>query len=261
MTSTTSVKVSELHRYASGLNIEGGYPGLDSKQWVNLVTVLDRPIIDHVVFDTILDTARSLKYNLLENAVLEFDESKMLVTYIAVIAFYMNKYSSITVHVHQFPEFTGLLKLIQSFVLDARQYMGCETKVKYTMDNPTYQRGYQTGDTDITISLSQCAGLDPTLEPGAFIVPDTFIPFDNGTINVKSEYKVQNLLLQEIDEIIASKYHQMALRFVKQYKSDNILKKHEARPLTRSDFHFKKILQTSGIWNPTDADVPVRIVE
>jgi len=86
------MNVTELHEIAEGLNIEGGFPGLDLRKvnklgiWVNLVLVLDRPLIDNIVFDDLL---KNNPYPLLENAIDEINEYKMFACYIMIVGYYL----------------------------------------------------------------------------------------------------------------------------------------------------------------------------
>lgn len=103
---THKMNITELHKIAGGLNIEGGFPAIDltqaapQKKWVNLVLILDRPLIDHIIFDDII---KNNKYPLLESAILEINEHQMLATYLMVINYYVasiDKPAKITVHIH-----------------------------------------------------------------------------------------------------------------------------------------------------------------
>ena len=90
------IKSSQLYQIAGGLNIEGGFPSRDAGPkipWANLVLVLDRPLVDNVIFDDLIADVRNKKYPLLENGVLELDEPKFLTAYLAIMAYYMQNTS------------------------------------------------------------------------------------------------------------------------------------------------------------------------
>lgn len=61
-----SLTTGTLYKFAGGLNIEGGHPQFHLSKcnptkrpkWINLVLVLDRPLIDHIVFDDLFANNR-----------------------------------------------------------------------------------------------------------------------------------------------------------------------------------------------------------
>ena len=111
------LSINKIYELGSGLNIEGGYPYHDlikqnnnaKRIWVNLVVVLDRPLIDNIVFDEIV---ANNKYPLLENAIENLNEHHFLATYLMTIGYYLEHGRNlvelsdsdklkITIHVHQ----------------------------------------------------------------------------------------------------------------------------------------------------------------
>src|SRR5579863_9717735 len=93
------INVTELHKIAPGLNIEGGYPLLDLLKtnnngiWANIVLVLDRPLIDDIIFDDIL---KNNKYPLLENAIHDINEHKFLVAFLITTLYYIEHAQELT---------------------------------------------------------------------------------------------------------------------------------------------------------------------
>lgn len=267
MTDIKDVKTSKtvsnglLHTIADGLNIEGGFPAQDagSAKWANLVVVLDEPIKSGVTFDELIAGVRKERFPILENGVVELDEPKFLTAWTAIIVYYMHIHKRITIHIHQFPEFTGIVNIVKSIVCDARQHYGLDTKVDIRTDNPFYSK--QTYDTDLLISLSQCAGLNPALVPGSLLIPTTFIPFDCKSVKISETYSATNILTADINNILKSKYHEYAAKIMRAYESANAQKKHVPRALTESDFHRDSIiLQTTAIWNPKDPNKIIAVI-
>src|SRR6185312_16480063 len=85
----SQLKVSEIYQLGGGLNIEGGYPLRDLKKksiWANIVVVLDRPLIDNIIFDDIL---ANNKYPLLENALDDLNEHQFMAAYLLILAYYI----------------------------------------------------------------------------------------------------------------------------------------------------------------------------
>lgn len=261
MIKSETIKSGDLYKIAGGLNIEGGFPARDagsSTPWVNLVLVLDRPLVDNVIFDDLIGDVRKKKYPLLENGVLELDEPKFLTAYLAIMAYYMQKHKHIVVHIHQFPEFSGLVNLIKEFAKDINAMYNLSCEVQVRTDHPFYEK--QEYKTDMLLSFSQCAGLDPKLEAGALIIPTTFVPFDCKTVFPSKKYKAENVLVRDLADILKSEYHDFAVAQMKSYTSDNMDKKQKPRVLTLADFHTTKILQVAGIWNPTNCDELVGVL-
>jgi hypothetical protein len=265
---TFASTAGQLYKFAGGLNIEGGYPCLDANTsaeknknhkvpWANLVLVLDRPLVDHVVFDKLLADVRGQKYTLLESGVVELDEPKFLMAYYTIMGYYMQKHRHIVVHVHQFPEFKGLVNLIKAFAQSINEKNEQKCQVEVRMDNPFYER--QEYKTEMVISFSQCAGLDPKLEAGSLIIPTEFVPFDCKTVYPSKQYAVENVLAHDLTDILKSNHHVDALLQLKNYASENAKKEHKVRQLTEKDFHTTKILQVVGIWNPVDENEVINV--
>lgn len=269
-----------LYTIAGGLNIEGGDPCRDlvktgsHKKWVNLVTVLDRPLLDHHLFD---DIAASNPYPLLENAVDDFNEAQMFVAYLSIIGYYLDHGHDlvglsrsqplrVTLHVHQDVTCQPLIDLLKSYITAVMNRFDLDNVIlDYRSDQKWYSftsHSYET--TDILISLSQCAGLAPNLKPGALIVPKTFIPFDipNAKIDLTQQYSVENDLMFRLSDILGSKYHPFAVIYIRHhYESANPNKQHLADPLVQEDFHETPILQVDRLWNPRDPKESITLIE
>jgi hypothetical protein len=266
------VKASELYRISDGLNIEGGDPYKRISKdhtngrkflWVNLIVVLDRPLIDNVLFETIFNDNR---FPLLENRIDNLNEHRFMAATLLIMQYYVqncrellhrsnSKPIKITVHVHQDPAMMELCRLINMhlcMLIDIPD--GVE--IEYLTDNPTYDMtDTNYTETDILISLSQCAGLSPIHEPGTLYISDVFVPFQTkGFININKQYKVKNDLIRRLGKILRSEFHLRTIHYVNQhYKSYNPLKQnHKTKILTKNDFVRTPILQVDGLWNPTD---------
>ena len=260
--------MKELYSLAKGLDIEGGWPAqdLNNGKWINLVIVLDRPLIDHDLFD---DIFANNKYPLLENAIEQLDESRMLVAYLTIIGYYIYNGRNmvgistsdtlrITVHIHQDVTCQPLIDLLRSYVDDL--FSMESVTIDYCCDQKWYKR--RTYQTDILISLSQCAGLSE-LEPGTLLVPDTFIPYDikNRAVHITRQYFVNNDLIGKIKDILNSKYHELSMKYIQQhYISANKKKQHKARLLIEEDFHQTAMLQVAELWNPKNPEEEIHII-
>lgn len=275
--------VNQLHDIAGGLNIEGGFPSIalnqtcqhsDAKLWANLILVLDRPLVDHVIFDEIVRIKTDNQYPLLENAIEEINECHFMTAYYMIIAYYYNEGRQIlnlnnnqslgiTIHVHQDRNCQPLLDLIQSMVNDVI----CESKdknvnVSIRSDDPSYASNLTNKDyqnTHILISLSQCAGLDPKYATGSLLMSSTFVPYDieNREIRTHSEYQEKNDLIQRLNVILSSHYNQFAVNYIRQnYQSANCVKlaRDCSQLMQITDFPETKILQVDQLWNPISPD-------
>ncbi len=124
---------------------------------------------------------------------------------------------------------------------------------------------YNYGDTDILISLSQCAGLNSKHETGAIFVPYKFIQYDISKKTIyasKPEYIFNNLY----DHNVLNKFgtgpflHIVANYVNSVYKSANIDKKHKCPLLSSSDFIRTPILQVTELWNPVDRSELITVI-
>ena len=149
------------------------------------------------------------------------------------------------------------MNLVKEFGKEINSIYNIDCQIEVRTDHPFYEK--QEYKTDMVLSFSQCAGLDPQLEAGALIIPTTFIPFDCKTVYPSKEYKMENVLAQDMAEILKSQYHDFVVKQMSNYKSDNVKKLHKPRALTMSDFHVSKILQVDGIWNPKNGDELVKV--
>lgn len=274
------ISVSELYKIGGGLNIEGGLPQIDlnknkgehAKIWANLVVVLDRPLIDNICFDFILNNNR---YPLLENAIDNLNEHHFMTAFLLVICYYIKECHKfvnkekvkITIHVHQDSICMPLVSLINShlhrLIASLKTQSASEphlnldrVTIEYRTDIGSYiSTAHNYDDTDVLISLSQCAGLDPKYIAGTLIVPDTFIPFDidSQTVDITKKYSVSNHLMGILDDILKWELHENIVNYVnKNYVSDCPSKKFKAVLLSQSDFKVTNIIQVSKLWNPLD---------
>ena len=269
------MEIQNLSKVACGLNIEGGFPHRDlirtSPQalWVNLVIVLDRPLIDHHLFDDIL--ARN-PYPLLENAITELNEARMFTAYLAIIGYYCEHGRSLinikrdtplrmTIHIHQDTVCQPLVDLLKSMVNEMMTYFSVrDVIIDYRTDSKWYAP-QEYGDAHILVSLSQCAGLDSQSEPGTLLVPSIFIPYDidNKVIFKSRMYHANNDLPKHLTDILTSKYSAYAFDYVTtNYRSANPSKQHRVTPLAKEDFVECVLLQVDKLWNPTN---PQEVVE
>ena len=142
--------------------------------------------------------------------------------------------------------------------------------ISYRFDNPTYiGTSHDYNNTDLLISLSQCAGLTPKFKPGDLIIPLKFIPYDiqNKIIKLSEAYRVHHELFDidhykrddkngfwRLDDILASKFNKFAVNFINDnYQSKNTAKsENKAMEFTRKDFNLGRIAQVNCLWNPTD---------
>lgn len=277
-----------------GLNIEGGFPQQDllktnpNGKWVNIILVLDRPLIDNITFDEILSNN---KYSLLESAVNNLNEHHFLAAYLMVIGYYIEngrlifgidiqKEFKIVIHIHQDKTCQPLIDLLRKYIDHmCKSLCLCMDKIfiSYGSDCSTYiDEVHNYGDTNLLISLSQCAGLIPKLEPGSLIIPLKFVPCDilNKKVKLSKCYYVHNELFDidwlnrddknafwRLDDILASKFNKFAVNFVNDnYRSENMAKsEHRALEFTRKDFNLGRIAQVDRLWNPINGNELVYI--
>ena len=277
------MELGNIHQFAGGLNIEGGYPCRDLHKtnsygkWINCILVLDRPFVDKITFDEIFNNN---KYPLLENAVECLNENHFLATYLMIIGYYLdnghklfnknnNEKLFITIHIHQDKASKPLVDILKNYVDlmiddDNINLRNKNLSLEYLTDDKTYvcsEHNYR--NTDLLISLSQCAGLDPKFEPGTLFVPIKFIPYhiDTKCINISDAYETENQLDIDLCNILASGYNTLSVDFINNnYLSSNPAKKHLAKILTASDFNYTNILQVDKLWNPVDVKELVMIV-
>lgn len=299
----STLPVKDIYVLGGGLNIEGGFPLRDLKKthtsnprWVNHVVVLDRPLVDNIVFDDLL---ANNKFPLLENALEDLNEHQFLAVYLMIIAYYIDngrkfikllpdEKLKITIYVHQDVTCLPLINIIKTqmddmikfykfdmtniefdFRSDIGTYQMNDMMAIYQMDNKTNTEKYIKSKrnyegTHILISLSQCAGLDPNLPAGAMIIPTEFIPYDidSSTIFLHQKYMVDNDLTSELDNILKSDYHKYAVDYINnKYLSFNPLKnnRHMATELSKKDFVATPILQVNKLWNPKNPEEIVYI--
>lgn len=291
------MKISHIYKIAPGLNIEGGSPGIilkknnAKKRWVNLVLVLDRPLIDNIIFD---DIVKNNKFPLLENAIPEINEHQFLASYLMIIMYYAtngkkilqkneDEILKITIHIHQDITCLPLIYLIMDHLvimleniygvntfelneIEKKINIDCiQTIIDFRTDTGTFITTNHTYDeTDILISLSQCAGLDPIFKPGALITPNIFIPYDidSSKIITKNKYHSENSLLFDLVDILKSPHHRNAIKQVNEkYISSNPEKNNfRASKFIFDDFHLENIFQVNKLWNPQNPDEEINII-
>jgi hypothetical protein len=275
------MNISRLFEIAGGLNIEAGRPYHDLKRyqkdslWVNLIVILDRPIVDSVLFSTILEKITQNNYPLLENAIDELNETHMLSIFLLTILYYieegkrlLNKENiNIRIHVHQDKLSQNLIKILDNYLQLLLVKLSISTKdinISYQTDDYTYvSSSHEYNNIDILISLSQCAGLDPNHNPGKIYITQTFIPFDIKTnqIDLSNQYTVENDIFNQLENMVKKDYNQtIALYLNSDYQSANTNKQHLAKTICLNDFIPTTFLQVDDLWNPTDINSVVSIV-
>lgn len=275
-----NVTNATLGRVAAGLNIEGGYPGIDAGakcRWINVVSVLDRPLIDNLSFDQLKQKVIENKYELLEAGVDTLDEKRLLQILVAIFSFYIQKYKSIVVHIHQAPEDAkGLRQILQR----AQTQLNCACNIQWRTDNPFYtrlppptpmtqpstptqpaQQPVQQVAVECVLSFSQCAGFLACQPPGTLLIPSRFVPFDvkSNTVYLSKAYQVENGLLSDVAQIATAKeHHEFAAKFLVGYQSQNPNKPNSdlTSVIETADFLHsfrtpKALIQVSDLWNPT----------
>jgi hypothetical protein len=279
MINMSYIKVSTLDTIAFGLNIEGGDPYRrlqhDCKDkpfiWANLILVLDRPLVDNVVFDEIWNDNR---FPLLENRIDNLNEHHFMAAFLMIIQYYithahklLNKKSNqnvkITIHLHQDPSRIPLCDIINKHLCMLMNVPN-NIELEYLTDTPIYNKTTTNyAETDILISLSQCAGLSLEHIPGTLYVANKFIPYDVNTsmVNTLQKYRVVNDLVFRIGRMLKSEYNIKSVEYVNQnYKSNNPGKiNNKAHVLTSNDFIDTTILQLDGLWNPKNKNELVLI--
>ena len=275
----STILITDLQNIAGGLNIEGGYPYNNlirdnpNKKvlWSNIVLILDRPIIDNVLFSDLDKKMNEESYLLLENTIDELNEHKMFAIYLMVIGYYLEYGKSllgrmphddlhITIHIHQDVASINLINIIKKYLDDLCHHFNINITnifLDYRTDDYTFVSStHDYSGTDILLSLSQCAGLDADLLPGDIIIPKVFIPYDieNKSINIKNQYNIDNNILKILDYVLDSKYHMFSIDYVnKNYVSMNQTKnKNIVSKLHNEDFIVTPILQVNALWNPID---------
>jgi hypothetical protein len=278
----SQIKIKDLNKYAGGLNIEGGFPYRDltknqqtNKLWVNLILVLDRPIIDNITFDEIL---KNNKYPLLENFFKDINEHNFIALFTGVILYYaycgsklVNKDKfKITVHVHQDVTCIPLVKILEYYLNNSMFYFKINKDniaIDWRTDHPTYvnsktDKNYD--DTDILISLSQCAGLEPSYKPGDILIPDSFIPYNiySNTVDNSKKYQVPNHINKSLNTILCSTLLEHVIMSVNaNYMSYNKGKEnHQADiDVIKKNIYTSNILHVDDLWNPLNGDELVTI--
>lgn len=277
------MEVTKIYQLAGGLNIEGGFPGQILKTtngnglWINLILVLDRPLIDNILFDEIF---LNNKYPLLENAISEINEHNFLAIYLMIICYYIengrqiikkniNDTLTLTIHIHQDVIALALINIINTYLdimITKLNINITNVKINYKTDIGTFvNTTHEYNDTDILISLSQCAGLDPRFKAGTLLIPNQFIPYDidNQSINLTQKYKVDNNLLTNLKEIISSRFYDASINLINNhYISSNPQKINDkCQKISMHNFHITDILQVDKLWNPKNINEMINIIK
>lgn len=253
------VRINELHKLATGLNVEGGYPyrclvrdnPFKNVLWGNIVLVLDRPIIDNILFE---DMEKKLQDNpslILENLIDEINEHKMFATYLMILCYYiengrrlLNKTNDeilhLVVHIHQDMVGMNIISRFKKYLPDLNIDLS-KIIIEYRIDQYIFTSTvHNYTNTDILLSLSQCAGLHPELKPGDFIIPDTFIPYDikNKKLYWINQYKIHNSIINELNNIINSKHNMICRDYINNHYISLNSKKlsDQAKLLTKKTF-------------------------
>lgn len=271
------INLRDVYIMAPGLNIEGGLPYTylvrdnpnKNPLWVNLILMLDRPLIDNILFSKLDEIMKMNSYPLLENTIDALNEHKMFAIYLMTIGYYLEYGRSfmnlkdddelhIVIHMHQDIASKGFLELIQKHLIPLCEFFKLDnpnTHISYRTDTPIFiatEHSYE--NTDILISLSQCAGLSRFINPGDMIISDTFIPYDvaNKKIIQSKKYNVKNHLIETYKDIVESNYNVFSVHYINNhYKSKNPRKYvNTAKLIKYNDFIIKPILQVDALWNP-----------
>jgi hypothetical protein len=175
---TQKMKLLDLHKIASGLNIEGYRPTLSlpkACKWYNIIQVIDEPL-KGINFDDIMKIVNDNKYQYIEQAI-NIDIDNFINTLTNLINEIKSEHKNLLVHVHQYTKTTILDKTLEKktgvkTILDTTNFF--ETPIDYKQEYP---------DIDGLLSISQCAGFG--LEAGTWIIPSGFMNFDvkNNVIN------------------------------------------------------------------------------
>ena len=232
--------VDHIYQFADALNIEAGFPYKDlisvnpNGIWVNAVIVLDRPIIDNILFDDVLKKVEVNNFELLENAIDDLNEKYMFAHFLLIAVYYIELMpkSHIVIHFHQDIFFKKIISLFDGMLKNILQQINIEydmVHLEYKMDTPIYPTTTEKykPDIDVVLSFSQCAGLNPKYLAGDILVPDTFISFeiDSHTIRADQTYKSKNHLLETMDLMVNKNYNKLICSYVNShYQSKNILK-------------------------------------
>ena len=275
------VDVEQLHFYADGLNIEGGIipsEKLNPNQlWANLAIVLDRPIITGETLDVITEKNA---YALKEASIIDYDEVKANTAYAAILHYYLqhgrrdlnkdkNKPVKLLVHIHRNRSARAHFQLIKQLLqplIDSGQLVeqtpsADQLGIMYyrpTNSQLEVRKGFQgealeqNSDTDIVISLSMVAGLNPSYESGTLLIPTKFLPYkvETSELLLSNQYSEKNDLLRIMPEIKNSPF-KLVLNQITKTRSENTEKlEYQARPLKFQDFRVATILQADGYFYP-----------
>lgn len=269
------IKLNDMSVYVPaiyGLNIEGGYPYQNMIKihgnniiWSNVIHVIDRPLVDKITFDKILEIARTNNYKIIEKVYDDFNEQTMFALYINIIVYYLAKYDgNIIVHIHQLQEYgyniienlKWYLNTFRTFILHKHPKINKKITMSrlifisdvytYLQSGPLIDEKYK--DAKILLSFSQCAGFNKYHNPGTVYISDTFIPFDikKNTINLNKKYNVENNFIKEINNILDNDVYDDIINCVNLISSENKV----AHKLNENDFFKTSILQVNNLWNP-----------
>lgn len=276
------ITVSDLDKLAVGLNIEGGDPCKDllrdspNALWVNLVMILDRPLIDNVLFQDLEAILKKNNYSMLENTVDCLNEHQMLVTLIMIVMYYIDYRKTIfgktvvdmLIYFHQDKIANHLIDIFDKHLCDIVLALNVDingVRINYETDDRIYLTSNRTyKDIDILFSFSQCAGLSKEYFPGKMIIPTKFIPYhiQEKEILLHKTYTVLNDLSTRMPEMIKYRYRLIICELIKtRYTSANTIKAgSNVCLLEEKDFIFGAILQVSDLWNPTDPKEKITLI-
>ncbi len=278
------VSVSNLYQYADALNIEGGIIPSQKKFpnqiWANLAIVLDRPTITGETLDAI---SNKNNYKLKEASILEYDEHKVNLAYSAVLDYYINntrrlskknnvQIPKLVIYIHRLSSAPAHLNLIEKLL---SPYIKSQALVKLPACNPNpnylssyfykkndilveFRKGYQgkylsqDRKTDVILSLSLAAGLNPNLSSGSLLVPEYFIPYkvQNSDVKINKKYHIDNHLKKALINVINN--HSEALKNkLRHVVSENKQKINFTNEILKlSDFHNVTLLEADGMFYP-----------
>lgn len=264
------LSVNELYKIAPGLNIEGGNPGIDlgsDKIWACLCLVLDRPLIDDISFDYVMNSMKENAYPLLENTIDTINEKHMIAQMILVALYYIELavekcYRVVVFHFHQDKIVHNLISIFDKYLHDLIKIIGInvgDVNIKYRTDNRIYlETDINNDGVDIVVSFSQCAGLDAKYVPGTMLVPNEFIPmnFVKKIIYCHDKYTCKNDLVDNYIDVASKVYQQNIVDYVNDNYMSASKYKHEnmATIVASDDFVVTTLLQVSDLWVPDKCD-------
>lgn len=295
------VPLDELYRYGDAFNIEAGQPSLklnDKQIWLNLVAVLDRPLVDE---KTLEEITLNNPYELKESSIESYNEAKINLAVLSIVHHYLENGHELlkkpisddvvfTLQVHRGKSGKKQLVLFQKLIsmalgdmeiqknIEKASYPGFfdswyipeyKTKLefRYGYENPEeHFLDYYEG-TDILFSFGLAGGLNPGYPSGTLLLPQSFTPFDtdHNTVYLNKTYGAKNHLISKLESILENPKHGDLVSLInhtEQFLSPNPDKKHiKAVPISLYDFKEAKLFQVYKNYNPKDKKEHVTLIE